>query len=169
MSDCQDVAALMVQEADGTIEAAAQGRLMAHLRECSACREELEAQRAVREVLRSRPAAPVPAGFEHRVARRLRPGSSWLPIADWRRWTLALSPLPVLLLVLRLGGVSVEDSSASTPIRWQAWEEATGPDAPVSSIVWQPGMTEESIFVAALTARPRETLQDFFEKHANER
>ena len=169
MRSCEDVAALIVQEADGAIDRLEQPRLMAHLRECASCREELEAQRAVRDLLRSRPAAAVPHGFEHRIARRLRPERSWLPIADWRRWTLALAPLPVILLVLLLAGASVDESSASTPVRWQAWEEATGPDAPVSSIVWQPGMTDESIFVAALTARPKESLQGFLEKHANER
>lgn len=169
MRACQDIEPLIVREADEAIDATDRVRLMAHLRDCAACREELEAQRAVRDVLRSRPASAVPSGFEHRIARRLRPETSWLPVADWRRWTLAISPLPVILLILLGGGLSVEEPSASTPVRWQAWEEASGADAPVSSIVWQPGMSDESIFVAAVTARPRETLRDFLEKHANER
>lgn len=169
MSECQDLAALIVREADDTIDPADRVRLTAHLRGCAACRDEVRGQRAMREILRSRPTAPAPHGFESRVLAHLQPDTSWLPITDWRRWTLALSPLPLLLLILIGSGRSIDGPSHSTPVRWQAWEEASGPDAPVASIVWQPGMSDESIFVAALTAKPRETLQDFLQKHGHER
>lgn len=169
MRACDDFAALLVQEADGMLDATEHVRLELHLRDCSSCRAELDTQRTVRAVLRSRAAAPVPARFEEQLAPRLTRRASWLPVLDWRRWTLALAPVPVILLVVLATGVPGAEPASSATVRWQAWEEATGPNAPVSSIVWQPGMNEESIFVAALTARPRETLQEFLRKHADQR
>lgn len=172
MTNCKDIEAFLVREADESIEAADRARLTAHITQCPACRRELDAQRAVRAALQSRPDAAVPLGFDHRVLRRLRDAEpSWLPLADWRRWSLALSPLPVLLMMLLVSGVTIGGASADVPapVSWEASDEASGPDAPVASIVWQPGMSEESIFVAALTADPDDTLQAFYEKHADER
>lgn len=172
MDGCRDIEALIVRAADDSLGAADRVRLDAHVTHCASCRDELDAQRAVRGVLRSRTDASVPLGFEHRVMRRLRDDDPlWLPLADWRRWSLALSPLPILLMVALVSGTTIGGSSseAATSVSWEASDETSGPDAPVASIVWQPGMSEESIFVAALTADPRETLQAFYEKHADER
>lgn len=166
---CTQIESLIVREADGTIDARGHAEVSRHLSACAPCRDALAAQRAVRAVLRSRAAEEAPSGFDRRVVTRLQGETDWVPVADWRRWTLALSPLPALLLALLMSGAAGESPAASASVSWQSWDEATGPDAPVASIVWQPGMSEESIFVAALTAHPSDTLETFLEKHADER
>lgn len=158
---CGEIDRLIVREAEDRLGADERARLEAHLARCAACRAELEAQRAVRRLLRSRGAAPVPAGFEERLRARLEGlGGVWgLPALAWRRYTIGVAPVAAALVMLVVLSLSGTPSGASS-----LWEETTASGAPASAIVWESDLSDEEMFVALLRARSDETLQEFFQK-----
>lgn len=81
---------------DGALDAAARAEVEGHLAECPACREQAEAERALRERLRGLPGPEPRPELEAEVRRSLRRGSA-------RRWRWAL-PLAASLAVLALWG-----------------------------------------------------------------
>ncbi len=113
---CQQAEPLLARAADGTLDAERGTVLDRHLDGCADCRDALGAQRAVRERLAARPAAPVPLGFATRVMATLpdtsrraweRPArrepaaapAGWLDALNWRAWTLRLAPVAGALFV----------------------------------------------------------------------
>jgi anti-sigma factor RsiW len=79
---------------DGELEREAREQIDAHLQGCPTCREQAQAERALRAQLRALPAPPLPEHLEHALRRRLR--------REPRR-VLALRTLLPLAAVLLLG------------------------------------------------------------------
>jgi hypothetical protein len=106
---CDDAARAIVRLSDGTLDAGARATLDAHLELCADCRAALETQRAVAAWLRSRPADRVFDQFAARLSARLDDASGWFGIADWRAWTLRLTPAAALLAAFVLLGSAAAD------------------------------------------------------------
>jgi anti-sigma factor RsiW len=107
---CDDAARAIVRWSDGTLEGGARAALEAHLATCADCRAALETQRAVAAWLRSRPVDRVSDQFAAQLAARLDGDSGWFGIADWRVWTLRLTPVAALLAAFVLLGSAQSDS-----------------------------------------------------------
>ena len=76
-------------------------------------------QRAMREVLTARPAAPVPLGFAARVMANLPErgrgaAAGWLDALNWRAWTLRLAPVAGALFVGAALGIGPSTEVAET-------------------------------------------------------
>ena len=115
MLSCREAETLIVEAADrdaGGVDAG----LADHLDRCETCRERLAANRAVRQMLMTRPVSPVPRGFTARVLDRVngRTDEPWLRWFDWQRWTRWM--LPVTAMLILGAGISsfVADSSTRT-------------------------------------------------------
>jgi len=103
---CKQVESLLARAGDGTLDRARQEQLDTHLATCAACREALECQTKMWEVLSRRPSAPVPLGFSTRVMASLESGeSSWMDALDWRAWTFRLTPVAATLLITAFLGL----------------------------------------------------------------
>jgi anti-sigma factor RsiW len=96
---------------DEALDSAARARLDAHVRTCADCRAALDTQRNVAAWLRSRPADRVSERFAARLAARLDDASGWFGVADWRAWTLRLTPVAALLAAFVLLGSSPPDTA----------------------------------------------------------
>jgi hypothetical protein len=131
---------------DAAVDAGARARLDAHLRNCAGCRAALDTQRDLAAWLRSRPVDRVSEQFAARLAARLDDDGGWLGLADWRAWTLRLTPVAALLAAFVFLG-SVQTDTALTLDDWAfsaddassaaSWllESDVSPDALVESIV----------------------------------
>ena len=110
---CDDVRRALARwsDDDAALDAVMHARLDAHLQTCASCRAELHAQRNVAAWLRSRPADRVSPQFAARLAAALDDASGWLGMADWRAWTLRLTPVAALLAAFVLLGSSQSESS----------------------------------------------------------
>ena len=170
---CAEAAALVASQVDENLDAAGRERLSAHLVLCEACRTELEALRAVRFVLGSRPEASLPVGFEVRLASRLADSSRWLPRTDWRLWAFRLAPVAAALAVI-VGAVSgrfaQEPRYPDLSQILQTWATGEQPQTtPVSAILLQPQVSKDSLLAAVLMAKPDTTLADYVEGYGHER
>lgn len=82
---------------DGALSTADQLEVESHLAECAACREQIEAERAVAGALRRHPPPSLPHGLAARVRRRSR-----RPVTLRRRvWVPSLAAMLLLVLVGR--------------------------------------------------------------------
>ena len=168
---CQQAEPLLARAADGTLDADRGAALALHLGTCADCREALEAQRAMRELLAARPAAPVPVGFATRVMANLKereasPVAGWLDALHWRTWTLRLAPVAGALFVgAAIGfGPSTEVAEAGVSdyadvvTAWMAEETADSeiPEAaPVDTVtrIWQDAAeTTDDLLIDVLLA-----------------
>src|SRR2546428_5069669 len=68
---CDEVRELLIDELDGTLPAERAAAVAAHLRECGACREELEALREAEAAVRLLPRVAAPPDFLARVNARI--------------------------------------------------------------------------------------------------
>ena len=152
---CRQAEPLLARAADGTLDAQRRAALALHVAACADCREVLDAQRAMRELLAARPDTPVPLGFATRVMANLAerdagrvPG--WLDAVNWQAWTLRLAPIAAALFVGAAVGLvpSTEVAEAGgadyadVATEWMVEETADGevPDAAaVDAVVrlWQ--------------------------------
>ncbi len=101
---CRQAEPLLARAADRTLDAERSRALARHLDGCTDCRDALDTQRAMREVLAVRPQTPVPFAFATRVMANLPEpelgtAAGWLDALDWRVWTLRLAPLAGALFV----------------------------------------------------------------------
>ena len=110
---CDEAARAIVRwsDDDEALDTATRVRLDVHLRTCADCRTAFETQRTVAAWLRSRPADRVSEQFAARLAARLDDASGWLGVADWRAWTLRLTPVAALLAAFVLLGSSQPDTA----------------------------------------------------------
>lgn len=69
--NCEEVRELLIDALDGTLPPERSGAVAAHLRDCGACREELEALREAEAAVRSIPRVAAPADFLARVNARI--------------------------------------------------------------------------------------------------
>jgi hypothetical protein len=116
---CDDVKRALARRSDDetALDAVRHPRLDAHLQTCAGCRAELDTQRHVAAWLRSRPADRVSQQFAPRLAAALDDATGWFGVADWRAWTLRLTPVAALLAAFVLLGSS-QSESAPTLDEW---------------------------------------------------
>jgi hypothetical protein len=137
MLSCREAETLIVEAADrdaGGVDAG----LATHLERCDTCRERLEANRAVRQMLMTRPVSPVPGGFAAKVLDRVngRTDEPWLRWIDWQRWTRWMLPVTAMLIL----GAGVSSWMADSSVRTTAGE--------VVSSVGQVASTTDDVVVA---------------------
>lgn len=151
---CHEIESLLLKRLEGRLAGDEAARLERHLDECAACRETLDAQRAVAELLAARPPADVPLGFTTRVMAGLEVEPGWLELMNWRVWTFRLAPVAAALVVVAALGFG--PTEAAEPIEfselvteWVADEE-TG-TVPPFSVLWQDEVTDETLLEAVLT------------------
>ena len=110
---CDEAARAIVRwsDDDAALDSAARAKLDAHLRTCADCRAALETQRDVAARLRARPTDRVSDQFAAGLAARLDEAGGWFGIADWRAWTLRLTPVAALLAALVLLGSSPTETT----------------------------------------------------------
>lgn len=146
---CNDVAPFLVRRADDpeSLDPQTRAGVDAHLDTCVACRGALETQRVVSAVLRMRPADRLSPQFAARLAARLDDASGWFGIADWRTWTLRLAPVAAALAIATYLGLG---ASTQIPTTLEEWTLAT-PDASTESVLWESGVSPESVMEAMLT------------------
>lgn len=102
--------------------------LETHLAGCAGCRESLEEQREVAELLRCRDDAPPPVGFAIRVTSQLNASTQWVDLLRWRIWTYRLVPVTAILLlvaVLVTPGRSGSTGETVVPELAEAWAFGT--------------------------------------------
>jgi anti-sigma factor RsiW len=116
MPDCSDYEHLIARLVDDPEGMGAEERrsLDAHLAACPSCRAALDDQRAVAAALSMRPASLPRAGFQSRVATRVDADQSWLPLANWRAWTVGLAPVAAGLLLVAWLTPSTSNSATSS-------------------------------------------------------
>jgi len=90
---------LVTAAVDGELSPEDQARLEEHLRDCPACRQQLESERVLRAQIRALPEVAPPAGLEERLRARLR-------AARPRRWRFILPLAAGLTAVLLWSGSS---------------------------------------------------------------
>jgi anti-sigma factor RsiW len=161
---CEVAGALIARAADGELGAAEQARLDGHLAGCVACRVELEGQRAVRTLLSRRGHAPLPDGFHARLDARLGRERGWFGLADWRWWTVRLSPAAAALLVLALVTSPPQAGALRAPPA--AMDEG---ETPVYAVLWEPQVSDESLLRIVLAAHPDAALEDYLGDSADDR
>jgi anti-sigma factor RsiW len=147
---------LIARAADGAqISDADRRRLDAHLETCAACRDELDAQRAVAQVLRRRTESAAYANFSARVAARIeRDGApGFLELANWRAWTVGLAPVAaalVLLAYLGIGSATTGSTSAETTATFESWVSASAGSTP-AAVFLQPSASGDQLLETVLT------------------
>ena len=107
---CKQVESLLARAGDGTLDRARQEQLDTHLATCATCRDALECQTKMWELLSRGPSAPVPLGFSTRVMASLESDpasgeSSWMDALNWRAWTFRLTPVAATLLITAFLGL----------------------------------------------------------------
>ncbi len=166
---CRQAEPLLARAADGTLDPERSRTLARHLDACADCRDALDTQRAMREVLAARPAAPVPPGFATRVMAHLperepTAAAEWLDTLNWRAWTLRLAPLAGALFVgaaLGLGPSSEETGAVEFSDLVTAWvaDETTNGAAPDTvAQIWRDGdqTTDDVLIDVLLATDPRD-------------
>lgn len=95
---CEAVRAELDDLLDGRVQGERASRLSAHLEACSACAAEWQERQALAGALRAALGAPLPAGFEQRLHRRLVAAALSLPDRPRRGWGQVLVPVSTGLL-----------------------------------------------------------------------
>jgi anti-sigma factor RsiW len=129
---------------DGALDAAEQEAVAAHVATCPACAEQEGAERALRTKLRELPVPELPAGFESRARRELRPRrlpllAAMLPLAAMllvALWARGSAPLVSLALALDHDKCFAHDPLpakvwSDDPSVIEAWFEERGTPLPV--------------------------------------
>ena len=135
--------------------------LEAHLASCVSCRAALADQRAVADALSMRPSAALPDRFQARLAARLDEDESWLPVVNWRAWTISLAPVAAAMLFLAWlmpgantssGNTATPPIAQSAPPSLETWTASNVPSAAAAFL--QPETTGDSLLEAVLTNSP---------------
>ena len=158
---CVDVAPFIARRADApeTLDRTILRDVDGHVAGCASCRALLDEQRAVAGMLRMRPANDVSPRFAAQISARIEEASGWFGVADWRRWTLRLTPIAAALALatyLGLGASSQAPGSGSTnvPVSVNDWALA-GTEGQAGSaresVLWESGVSAESVLETMLT------------------
>ena len=153
---CTDADALIGRYADDPAALAPAERqpLELHLASCQGCRAGLEDQRQVARLLHARPPVEVSPAFAARLSARLEhEPQGLLALANWRIWTVSLTPLAAaLVLVAWLGGGTTQREASSTPDSFGLWAApATADD---QAAVFLQSSTGDVLLEAVLTGAP---------------
>ena len=127
-----------------------------HIEACEACRLVLQDQRHVARALRARLPVAVSPGFAARLAARLdAEPMGWLGLANWRAWTVTLTPVALaLVFVAWLGGsASTQESAPSTSAgqaeTFETWPASSAAAEPAA--VFLQSSTGDALLEAVLT------------------
>lgn len=143
MLSCADANRLIVRRADGdALEAPAAAALDAHLAGCAACRDALASQRAVADLLRSRPADRVSPQFHARLSEKLDREAGWFGLADWRAWTFRLAPAAA---ALALAAFLTAERSAAAPLSLEEWAVSNTGSASTVSLLWDSQVSSDVV------------------------
>jgi putative zinc finger protein len=154
--DCPAADSLIGRYADDPAALAAVERqqLELHLASCEACRLVVDDQRHVARVLHARPQAHVPPAFAARLSKRLdSEPQGFLALANWRAWTVTVSPVAAALLLVAWVGLSgtatQPDRSTAATDTFTTWTEATA-TGDAAAVFLQPA-TGDGLVEAVLT------------------
>jgi anti-sigma factor RsiW len=158
MLSCEEAALYLLYAADDArlLDGAARAALKGHIADCPHCREELEDQRAVATLLRTRPPDMPSPEFSAALAARLDEAQGWLAIADWRRWAFRLLPAAGILLLAAFLSPSHARKAASRENPLGGWLIVAGSSSP-DAILWQFGTPADAVVEAMLTGRQPES------------
>ena len=126
MLSCDEAERHIARAVDGgALDDDRRAALAVHLDRCARCRAARETQRDVAVWPRLRPADRVSPDFLAQLSVRLDEAAGWLGMADWRVWTLRLTPVAaVLALAILFGGSSLD--SSITIDEWTATRRTAG-------------------------------------------
>ena len=130
------------------LDASARVALTAHLAACTRCQRDFEDQRVVSALVRGRPPDLPSPEFFAALAARLDAAGGWLAMADWRRWTVRLSPIAAVLV---LGALFTAGAPPSPQVSPPNWESADPTSA--ASVLWQFDMPPDSVVETLITGR----------------
>lgn len=139
--NCPDADSLIGRYADDPAALGAVERrdLEQHLAGCEGCRIVLDDQRHVARLLHARPQVRITPTFAARLAARLdSEPQGILAFADWRRWTVGLTPVAaglVLLAWLGAGSAATQPEAAAAPETFATWTEATATGDPAATFL----------------------------------
>jgi hypothetical protein len=98
---------------------------------------------------RSAPAG-IPAGFHARLSKRLDDDRSWLPVANWRAWTVGLVPVAGALLLVAWLLPIPDSSSATDTATFETWQASNVQSAAAAALL-QPETSGDSLLEVVLT------------------
>ncbi len=152
MLNCPDCERLIARLADdpGGIDQEDRGRLDAHLVACAACRAAVDDQRTVARALARRASAETPAGFHARLSKRLDDEQSWLPVANWRAWTVGLVPVAGALLLVAWLIPTPDSSSIADTATFETWQASNVQSAAAAAFL-RPETSGDSLLEVVLT------------------
>ena len=152
--NCENVHDVLIDYQDGRLDDRGCRDVGEHLAACAACRAAAAEQRAVSDVLASRPEVPVTAAFASRLAARLAGEGSWFAVADWQWWSVRFAPVAAALLVA--AGIVIarearpsDDLSLSGVV--ETFAAGQSDSLPVTSVLWQQDPQDESVLLTVLT------------------
>jgi anti-sigma factor RsiW len=138
---------------DGTLPDDRRAELEVHLAQCERCRRLVANQQIARQAVRSLPMPTVSAGFAARVRTRVVGPIAWLDVANWRVWTLGVTPA-VALVALSLWLPVQRDASWSTTAVLEYWGRGATSDQEILMIL-DPDTEASTVLDAALAAPSR--------------
>jgi len=147
---------LIARAADGASMSDADRRMLeAHLEACAACRDELDAQCMVAQVLHARTDTAARANFSARVAARIEHDTApgFLDLVNWRAWTVGLAPVAaalVLLAYLGVGSTSVVATPTDSTATFETWVSASAGSTP-AAVFLQPAASGDQLLETVLT------------------
>ncbi len=148
MLSCSDAAPLLAKRADGAeLDAPAAEGLEQHLATCAGCRAALADQRAVRDILQSRPAQAVSPAFASRLSERLDDASGFFGIVDWRVWTYRLAPLAAVLAII---AVLFSSQSAAAPLSLEDWAVSNAGETSRATLLWNSDVSADTVIETML-------------------
>lgn len=154
---CKDAQPLISRDADDERSLAPGDReeLEAHLSSCASCRGELETQREIAGLLRTRLETPVRPGLAARVSARIDretgADEGWLGLANWRAWTVGLAPVAAALLVAAYLDVARASGTETTQPSTPTLQEWTASNSTAADVFLQPSTTGDALIEAVLT------------------
>jgi hypothetical protein len=159
--NCPAAEPMIARYADdpASLGSAERQELERHIEVCEACRIVLQDQRHVARALRARSPLAVSPGFAARLAARLdAEPTGWLGIANWRTWTVTLTPVALaLVFVAWLGGSGSTQTSAPSTSAGQAETFDTWPTSNAAAepaAVFLQSSTGDALLEAVLTGAP---------------
>ncbi|HUP02972.1 MAG TPA: zf-HC2 domain-containing protein [Bryobacteraceae bacterium] len=126
---CGDITDSLLEFVAGRLDGAARARVDAHLEACSACREFVDAHRAVWQSLDAWEAPPVSPDFDQRLYARIAAERSWwdrllepVRFATRHRWPIAAAAGVIIVAGIAVNRYALPDRSgpASQPSISQA-------------------------------------------------
>ena len=149
---CDEAGPYLVHAADNPMPIDGTGPLPQHLVACWRCRQELEDQRAVVALLRTRPPDQPSPNFSAGLAAKLEAVGDWFGIADWKRWTLRLWPAAAILVLAAFCWPSSRHRPAAESLNQVLI--ASEPSSP-EAILWQFGTSPDAVVETMLVGRQK--------------